>query len=331
VFFKNFTLFSRKGFELVDIESYEPAFLSASSNNESSAQASYQRPSQNSSPVPGEEPSGPMVQMPARIAIYDDMLIAPRIIDVEAAPLLQFIESMATVTYEKATQLGGRLPYTAIREITENFIHADFRECTVSILDSGNTIRFSDRGPGIEKKLLVLQPGVTSANNAMRRYIKGVGSGFPIVREYLAVNRGSLQIDDNAVDGTIITLSLHSARPVSLEPVSVARDPNPNVDTRSYQPAHQEMTPFDAVPHTPSQLSSLVSQSDERVVLALRVIADIGAAGPNDLKIPLQISAATAFRLLETLEQAGLIEKTTNRKRILSNTGLAFLQQLGAY
>jgi len=284
-----------------------------------------------------ESPLGPLVTTLARIAVYDDLLSSPRIIDIEPAPIMQFIEDIAAETYERAQQLGGHLPYTVIREIAENFIHADFKDCTVSILDRGDTIRFSDHGPGIEKKQLVLQPGVTSANDAMRHYIKGVGSGFPIVSEYLAIHQGSLRIDDNAVDGVVITLSVRQRGP-AVEPVGRSEDRGFEVSP-GRSDGFQYTTGQPPVPSLEGSSLSTMEQGgrialpepmDSRSVLALQTVARLGAAGPTDLVEPLSISAATAHRLLQTLETLGLLEKTSNRKRILSNTGMALLQRLGS-
>jgi len=303
-----------------------PETTSAAHFDQSSYLTNLSVPPDNRELSPG--PSGPLITTRARIAVYDDLLSSPRIIDIEPAPLLLFIEAIATETYALAQQLGGRLPYTAIREIAENFIHADFKECTVSILDRGDTIRFSDQGPGIEKKLLVMQPGVSSADDNMRRYIKGVGSGFPIVREYLSINQGSLRIDDNAIEGVVITLSLKPAQ-TEAPPVAAALYPaftTPALDQVLAVPIIEE-------PQASSltAIQALADISDPRARAALRVITELGAAGPTDLVDPLKISAATAHRLLESLEAAGLLEKTANRKRILSNSGLNLLQRLGGY
>jgi len=233
----------------------------------------------------------------ARIAVYDDLLTAPRIIDVEPAPTIDYIEGIASSTYEYSHKLGGSLPYTVIREIAENFIHAHFKECTVSVLDGGNTLRFSDQGPGIEKKALVLQPGVTSATAGMKRFIKGVGSGFPIVREYLEHINGYLSLDDNAVEGAVVTLSVAAPAPV------------PAAATAAHQaPPAIHLEPRDD--------------------LVLKIVMQEGAVGPSDIASPLGTSVATAHRLLEKLERLGLLERTTNKKRILSNAGFGYITSL---
>jgi uncharacterized membrane protein len=241
----------------------------------------------------------------ARIAVYDDLLSAPRIVDIDPALIVDFIENIASKTYDLAQKQGGSLPYSVIREIAENFIHAQFKECTVSVLEKGNTIRFSDQGPGIEKKHLVQQPGITSATAEMKRFIRGVGSGFPIVREYLEYRNGFLSIDDNAREGSVITLSVNAQQ----ETPTSRQQLEPSHIQNNLEAAQQNL-----------------AELDKRSNTVLRLIYEKGVVGPNDLMTPLQVSAPTAHRILVSLEQKGLVEPTSHRKRILSNAGLAMLK-----
>lgn len=143
-----------------------------------------------------------------RIALYDDLRSAPRIIEITPAETAAYIESLASNVYEQARGAGGQIPYSVIREVSENFIHARFREIVVSILDRGNTIRFADHGPGIPSKEKAQMPGFTSAVEPMKQYIRGVGSGLPLVRDYLESFRGTITIDDNLGTGAVVTVSL---------------------------------------------------------------------------------------------------------------------------
>ena len=147
----------------------------------------------------------------ARIALYDDLRSAPRVTEIQPAPTGEFIENLASKVYEQAKSSGGTIPYTVIREVSENFIHARFAEVTVSILDDGNTIRFADQGPGIPQKEKAQLPGFTSAIEPMKRYIRGVGSGLPIVKEYLDFSHGTISIEDNLGTGSVVTISLKEA------------------------------------------------------------------------------------------------------------------------
>lgn len=249
---------------------------------------------------PKENPFA-FVSTRARIAIYDDLLSAPRIIEINPAPVADFIEDIASSTYEYAQKLGGSLPYTVIREIAENFIHARFKECTVSILNHGDMIRFSDQGPGIEKKHLVQQPGFTSATAEMKDFIRGVGSGFPIVKEYLSFKDGYLTIEDNALDGAVITLILK--------------------DRQLPVPEQAQATPVSSAEKTP------VSRLSQRCIQAMLLFNQQGILGPSDLVEPLGVSVSTSYRILEELEELGFIERAAHRKRILSSSGLAYLEK----
>ncbi len=142
----------------------------------------------------------------ARIACYDDLMSAPRITEIQPAPTADFINALSSAIYEQAHQWDSHIPYTVIREVAENYIHARFTEMIVSILDHGNTIRFADQGPGIPFKDRVQMPGFSSATEPMKRYIRGVGSGLPMVKEYLEFNHGTITIEDNLGTGAVVTI-----------------------------------------------------------------------------------------------------------------------------
>ncbi len=149
----------------------------------------------------------------ARIAIYDASGAAPRVEEVDPIETGEFISLLATRTFELARALGGRVPFSVISEVVENYIHASFRGPVVTILDSGNTIRFSDQGPGIADKARALEPGYTTASLSMKRYIRGVGSGLPLARECLSFAHGTLEVEDNLGAGTVVTVSVAPPRP----------------------------------------------------------------------------------------------------------------------
>lgn len=144
----------------------------------------------------------------ARIAMYDDLRSAPRVTEIKPAPTGEYIEQLASTVYEQARAAGGTIPYTVVREVSENFIHARFAEIIVSILDGGSTIRFADQGPGINQKEKAQLPGFTSAVEPMKHFIRGVGSGLPIVKEYLDLSHGTITIEDNLGTGAVVTISM---------------------------------------------------------------------------------------------------------------------------
>lgn len=238
-----------------------------------------------------------------RIAVYDDFLSAPRIIDIHPTEISQYIEEIGSTTYELAQQKGSSIPYTVIREVCENFIHAQFKEPCISILDNGNTIKFTDQGPGIEDKLRAQQPGITSATTEMRQYIRGVGSGLPIVREYLKFSNGRLIIEDNIKEGTVVTIQI-----------------NQNVNDQA-PVVFKETLPQNNLITSTIELS-------EREYNILALANRLGLIGPTDLVQNLDIKLATGYRALEKLEKQGLLAKAEdNKKRVLTEQGLSFLNR----
>jgi hypothetical protein len=254
----------------------------------------------------------------ARIAVYDTPSAAPRVVDIEPAPTDEFIGVLSARIHELSSQQGGGIPYTVIREVAENFIHADFLEPVVSILDSGTTIRFADQGPGFPDRTRALLPGFTTARGSMKRFIRGVGSGLPIVRDYLVHTGGSLQIEDNLGAGSVVTIR-----------VGTPGETDRPTHTRTGPAFRHEVEPLQtslavaaesAFPMARPRLSSRQHQ-----VLAL--VLETGLAGPSLVSKELGVGVSTAYRDLAALEDAGLIASDSG-KRALTAEGLAFLDEL---
>lgn len=151
------------------------------------------------------------VTNPARIAVYDDAAAAPRVVVIEPRDVRGFLEEVTATVTRLAREQGGTIPFMVIREVVENFVHAYFQAPTITILDGGNTIRFSDQGPGIREKDRALEYGTTSATEEMRHYIRGVGSGLPYAQQYMVDKGGSLEIEDNISGGTVVMISTQPA------------------------------------------------------------------------------------------------------------------------
>ena len=154
---------------------------------------------------------------PARISVYDDLLSTPRVIVVEHNDIRTYLEDVTNTVYRTMKEQGGHLTLMIIRELVENFIHAHFSEPIISILDNGDTIRFSDQGPGIGDKELAFEFGVTSADREQKRYIRGTGSGLPMIQQYVENAGGAIAIEDNLGAGTVITVSVDPVRVQEIE------------------------------------------------------------------------------------------------------------------
>ena len=235
---------------------------------------------------------------PALIAVYDALTAAPRVERVIAGSARELIESLATRTYQLSHEAGGLVPYSVIREVVENFIHAGFDEVVVSVLDAGSTIRFADQGPGIRDKERAFQPGFSTATAGMKTVIKGVGSGLPVARECLTFSSGSIEIDDNLERGTVVTI--HMKQPVTTVSTVV-------------EAVRDEMV-----------LPPLTLRQKQVLSLAL----ELGSVGPTVVSRELGVGLSTAFRDLEHLGQCGLISSDDAGKRVLTDTGIRCLDAL---
>lgn len=235
------------------------------------------------------------VLKPARVAIYDDHLIAPRIITVEPTTTTEFIQNLAVCINENARQLGGGISYTVILEVTENFIHAQFKEIVVSIFDNGNTIRFTDQGPGIEDISRAVKPGYTSAIEPMKNYIRGVGSGLPIVHDWVEMKNGHVTIDSNIGAGSAVTISLID-KPVESNDSS-------ELSSEAAQLADKERL--------------VLSQFKNEPVLSCTEVSRLANMSPSSVNYQ-----------FKKLEAAGLLVSNAQRKREITQKGKDVLRFL---
>lgn len=265
----------------------------------------------------------------ARIAQYDDLRSAPRILEIQPASTAEFIENLASTVYEQARSTGGTIPYTVVREVTENFIHARFEEIIVSILDGGNTIRFADQGPGIAQKEKAQRPGFTSAVEPMKRYIRGVGSGLPIVKEYLDFSHGTITIEDNLGTGAVVTISMAPTAdgtaggqggggyPQAARPMDPATGHGGGLPWENAGAAGQPTGEEARRAASPVLVPPLTQRERD----FLPIFMSEGALGVTDLSRLTGVAPSSTYVALSKLEQAGLIEKTVGQKRILTDLG----------
>ena len=263
-------------------------------------------------------PSFASTSSPVRIAVYEAPGAAPRIEEIAPAPITEFIEAIATRVHELTGGAGGNLPYTVVREVAENLIHADFAEPVISILDGGTTVRFADQGPGIAEKDRAVLPGYTTASGDMKAFIRGVGSGLPIVRDFLSLSGGELVIEDNLGCGSVVTISCRSSARGLLGGGSLASQGSERVTS-----PHEARLPVeDEVEIARPRLTTRQTQ-----VLAL--VLESGSAGPSLVARELSVGLSTAYRDLALLEELDLIE-ADGGKRGVTERGLRFLDELAA-
>lgn len=242
-------------------------------------------------------PSGTDEEPEVRLAVYDSMLAAPRVISLRGDDFHALVGELAARTYAVSRERGGRVPFVVIREIMENLIHAYFRNATITVLDDGNTIRIADQGPGIPDKEHATLPGFSTATTEMRRYIRGVGSGLPVAKEQMSFVGGTLTIEDNLERGTVVTLS------VSRDAAALA-------------------------PPEPAPAARRLPEVTARQKKVLLLIAELGAVGPTTIAKELDISHSTAYRELQALQGLGLVTGKARGRRTLTEEGIAYLDEV---
>ena len=219
-----------------------------------------------------------------------------------------FIDSMASAIHEQLLPFGTDLPVEILTEATGNLIHAGFKDVTITICDEGRTVVLSDHGPGIDDKNVAKRPGFSSATQYHKKYIKGVGSGFNILRTYLGEINGTFSIEDNIGGGTVLTIKLPAA-------VDERRERHSSIDSDFEDDTSRT---YDTAP---------APYLTERQREVLVVAADLEEVGPSTISELLGIALSTAYRDLIFLEKCGLIEPRQNGKRAIAQDGYNYLKR----
>jgi hypothetical protein len=271
----------------------------------------------------------------SRIAIYDSMRSIPRIIDYSHDSIQGFIDEVPQKIYAFSHELGGKIPYTILKEIVENLIHAKFKEIIITIMANGNHILISDQGPGITDKEKVFFPGFTSASRSMKKYIRGVGSGLPIVKEVIVFSGGSVDVEDNIRSGTVVSLRLQSPSGSFKnmhEDNYLTPSAAPAGDNKDPQPDNPEIQKLESTPKIEPALDKQPRDNFEILKLSIRqtkilsLVLELEETGPSKISKELSLSLATSFRELMVLEGAGLLILTGAGKRKLTARGKKYLE-----
>lgn len=273
----------------------------------------------------------------AQLAIYDSLLSPPRVERIQAESIREFLDILSVRTYEAVKSQGSTVPFVVIREIIENLIHADFKETVISILENGNKICVSDQGNGIPDKEKALQPGFTTALKWQKAFIRGVGSGFAVANELIHSSGGTIKIEDNLNNGTVITLLLkdvcdamkdtHSKEAeeeVNLSACNAQADAFSSELARTLRESFTEEKKHEEGNAQPDEARTLSTREKK----ALLVLAELGQAGPSQIAKELQMSVPTAHRELAFLEKYGLATRVRGGKRALSEKGTKYLQRI---
>ena len=232
-----------------------------------------------------------------RIAVYTGGG-TPEITEVSASDPGSATRKFTRFVSEQVREAGGRVPEESIREVVENLIHADYRGVVISVLDNGNVVRVSDKGPGVENKSRAMEFGFSGAAPGDLGEIRGVGAGLGIARAAAEKVNGTLTIEDNIGGGTVAT-------------ISVAGDEAVTEEKEAAPPPPQRRYP-DGVPRMN------ISERQQKVLIT---VLECGEVGPSTVADRLEISVSTAYRDLSVLEEHGLVMADESGKRLISPLG----------
>lgn len=253
------------------------------------------------------------VRYAARIAVYDDKAAAPRVVLVEPKDVRAYLDEIAATVNRLAHEQGGQIPFMVMREIVENFIHAHFVAPTISIMDNGNTIRFSDQGPGIKEKNRALEFGTSSATEEMKSFIRGVGFGLPYAQQYMVEKGGSLTLEDNISGGTIVTLSTRRSKDAHIQtlPTQEETEDSPSI---TQEPAAYQSITLPVSEKIAPQLPNLVLT--DRAKLVLQYLSEHEWVGATELTTTFGLSTPTWSRELKSLVNIGIIGKVGQKYKL---------------
>ena len=233
-----------------------------------------------------------------RIAVYPSSG-EPEITEASAANPGSAARKFSRIVSEKVREAGGKVPEESISEVVENLIHAGYRGVVISVLDDGNIVRVSDKGPGVENKSRAMEFGFSGATPEALTEIRGVGAGLGIARAAAEKTGGTVTIEDNIGGGTVVTISMPGDGSVTGE-----REP-------AEQPPPQRRYP-DGVPRMN------ISERQQKVLIT---VLECGEVGPSTVADRLEISVSTAYRDLSVLEEHGLVMADESGKRLISPLG----------
>jgi DNA-binding transcriptional ArsR family regulator len=233
-----------------------------------------------------------------RIAVYPRSG-EPEVTEVAAANPRSATAKFTRFVMDMVGEAGGRVPEESVREIIENLVHAGYLGVVISVLDGGDVVRVSDKGPGVQHKERAMEFGFSGATPEALREIRGVGAGLGIARAAAEKVGGTVSIEDNIGGGTVAT-------------ISVPGDESAPKEREASQPSPPQRRYPDGVPRMN------ISERQQKVLIT---VLECGEVGPSTVAERLEISVSTAYRDLSVLEEHGLVVTDESGKRIISPLG----------
>jgi DNA-binding transcriptional ArsR family regulator len=238
-----------------------------------------------------------------RVAVYPHSG-EPEVTEVAAANPGSATAKFTRLVMDEVRAVGGKAPEEAVREVVENLVHAGYQGVVISVLEGGNVVRVSDKGPGVQHKDRAMEFGFSGATPEALREIRGVGAGLGIARAAAEKVGGMVTLEDNIGGGTVTTISVAGGGEV-----------------------HEEQEPSLSAPRRyPDGVPRMnISERQQKVLVT---VLECGEVGPSTVAERLEISVSTAYRDLSVLEEHGLVVTAETGKRVISPLGKDYVEAI---
>lgn len=233
--------------------------------------------------------------------------LSSELLKIETIPFSEDIFSLnktiCSYIYKMLSLTQSPFPHAVIKEIVDNFVHANYQYPSILICNEGYTLIFSDKGCGINEPEKALRGGFYTEAPEKKKYIRGMGLGFTLAKSLLEQCSGSIHIEKNMDRGCVITLKIPKEKENSLlitkKQTETSEKNNDNSTSYNYY----------------------LSKRQREV---LTVVARTKEAGPSVVSKLLGIALSTAYRDLTYLEQCNFIYSSKG-KRLLTPEGISYL------
>lgn len=251
-----------------------------------------------------------------RIAVYPDSG-GPELTEASAASPKAATAKFSKLVIDIVKEAGGLVPEIAIQEIVENLVHAEHRGVIISVMENGNTVRVSDKGPGILRKERAFEFGFSGATPDVAPHIRGIGAGLGIARAATERAGGTVTIEDNIGGGTVVTMVVKPKQDSgSGEDKDFSRVSIQTGNENAESPARRYPG---AVPNIN------ISERQQKVLIT---VMEGGEIGPSTVADRLGMSVSTAYRDLSILEENGLVTGDDSGKRAMTHLGHDLVEAL---
>ena len=238
-----------------------------------------------------------------RVAVYPSSG-EPEVTEVAAANPGSATAKFTRLVMDEVRAVGGKAPEEAVREVVENLVHAGYQGVVISVLEGGNVVRVSDKGPGVQHKDRAMEFGFSGATPEALREIRGVGAGLGIARAAAEKVGGTVTLEDNIGGGTVTTISVAGGG-------EVHKEQEPSLSAPRRYP--------DGVPRMN------ISERQQKVLVT---VLECGEVGPSTVAERLEISVSTAYRDLSVLEEHSLVVTDETGKRVISPLGKDYVEAI---